>query len=93
MSEFPEGRSPYGLYQMTGNVTEWCQDPWEYAAYERYRHGDLRAPEGDRNLRQMTLRGGSWAPDSPAAYRCTHRGILGPEALNACIGFRCARDA
>ena len=58
----PSARSPYGLYQMIGNVYEWCADRHEEGAYERYAQGDLRPPAtGEHSV----LRGGPWRFGTP----------------------------
>ena len=41
---FPSARSPYGIYQMIGNIYEWCADWYDQGIYERYARGYLKPP-------------------------------------------------
>ncbi len=86
----PEGCSTWGCYQMSGNVWEWCEDPYDYGAYDRYKRGDSAAPA---NLRgDQVLRGGSWcAYRTTGSFLCSYRNCRNREWRNAHIGFRCAR--
>jgi formylglycine-generating enzyme len=75
VDEYPEGIAPSGHWQMSGNVWEWCQDPFDPVSYNRYRQGDLsmtvlhpEPPEAER-----TLRGGSWHSGNPNYFRCAVR--------------------
>ncbi len=92
------GANGYGLYDMMGNVSEWCLD-----AYNRdfYQESSARNPISGGSITSITdnytqikssrvLRGGSWVGSAPyvrAASRHNHS----PTLTSVTYGFRCAR--
>lgn len=84
---YDQGKSPYGLYQMAGNVWEWVQD-WYAANY--YEISPERNPPGPEQGQFKVLRGGSWS-DLPKYLLTYGRFKLPPETRNSYTGFRCAK--
>lgn len=80
-----------GLYNMSGNVLEWCWDCWSEGENSFYKASDgSRDPAGPESGSQRVVRGGSWV--IVADYcRSTYRNRNHPMDRNNIIGFRVAR--
>jgi formylglycine-generating enzyme required for sulfatase activity len=84
----------WGLYDMIGNVGEWCNDMYDKQYYRKSPAEDPRGPDqGD----QYVVRGGSYNSSSEA-LRPSARVGSNPGFSDACLapetlGFRCARKA
>jgi iron(II)-dependent oxidoreductase len=89
VDKYDNAVSPYGIYQMAGNVSEWVSD-WYDAKY--YSSGPDRNPPGPSQGTQKGFRGGGWV-DSTPAVRAAQRNGADPNTKMNWLGFRCARSA
>jgi len=88
VAALPEGQSPFGLYNLSGNVREWVQD-WYDSEY--YSNSPDKNPKGPETGILKVLRGGSWR-SFDSDVRANSRGKGGFALKTHGIGFRCARD-
>ena len=88
VGSYAEGRNPYGLDDMCGNVWEWCQDVYDDAFY-RTLSKDTPDPVNSRGSGPRVLRGGSFE-SVPVQGRCAFRSSAPPGERRSDIGFRVA---
>jgi formylglycine-generating enzyme required for sulfatase activity len=89
VGSFPQNKSPYGAYDMSGNVWEWVQD-W----YDAYPGSDYHVDAFGKTNR--VVRGGSGGVGHYSIsyfFRTSTRQFAEPEMESDDVGFRCAKDA
>ena len=107
VTAYPSGASPYGVFDMAGNVNQWIADdfkpyPGTHAPAEVFRAKIAQASSAaDRAMKVVdlvitdkpykVLRGGSWKGD-PFSTSSYHRNFSWPYYASDFFGFRCAKD-
>lgn len=90
VNAYPNSQSPYGCYDMLGNVWEWTASWFRgYSGFTSYPYFGYSQAYFDNQHR--VLRGGSWATPS-WTLRASFRNWYHPWVRQILVGFRCARD-
>jgi len=88
----PVGRyapNGFGLFDIVGNVWQWCSD-WFSETY--YAESPFSDPAGPPIGITRVRRGGAWNVIQPFRLRCSNRGAMLPSQTATNMGFRCARS-
>ncbi|MCP4263366.1 MAG: SUMF1/EgtB/PvdO family nonheme iron enzyme [Planctomycetes bacterium] len=85
--------NPWGLYDMYGNVSEWCNDLYSDSYYK---NSAQKNPNGPIKGEERVLRGGAWNSSTDScrsSYRSSDPSIDDTCLASDAIGFRCVRNA
>ena len=85
---YEKGKSPYGIYDVAGNVWEWVSD-WYQVDY--YQESPTHNPKGPETGKYKALRSSGWQGETPQMRVFTRIKSL-PTDRNNSTGFRCAQD-
>lgn len=88
VGSYEAGKSPYGVYDMAGNVWEWVND-WYDARY--YEKSPEKNPRGPDTGTKRVIRGAGWQNETPT-IRIFTRVASDPSVRNESTGFRCAAN-
>lgn len=85
VGNYPTGKSPYGIYDMSGNVWEWVFD---YFSAGFYQESMYENPRGSASSNTRVVRGGSFMNDE-TGLRTVARYYQDPSRAKNFLGFRC----
>ncbi len=95
VGSFPNDMSPYGVFDMGGNVSEWVAD-WYSKTY--FQRSPKNNPKGPDHSKIKTIRGGHWrlaigSDIQKTNYLSVVRSGNIPDWISGTLGFRCAKTA
>ena len=85
---YPMGRSVYGVYDMSGNVSEWVEDWYDQFAFEKL---DMINPVYEKETKNHVYWGRSWDA-TKVDIRASKRFAATPGRKDAIVGFRCGKS-
>jgi len=88
VGSFEKGKSDYGVYDLSGNVSEWVND-WHFPEY--YLFSPKNNPKGPEKGQYKVIRGGSWR-NNAEDVSLVYRNATTPRNRSLAIGFRCAKS-
>jgi len=90
----PEGKSPYGVEDMSGNVSEWCIDWYDKDYYKKSPESNPTGPPSGKFKvnRGGSWRGGSWKSDHTYFFECSFRAYNKPNDRIGFYGFRGVKE-
>lgn len=92
VGSFPSGMSPYGIYDLAGNLWEWVADWYDPAYYSYSPSSNPPGPTGPTaEISMRALRGASWVAANQDVFRTSNRNGLDPTSSSESLGFRCAQ--
>ncbi len=89
VGSYEAGKSPFGVYDMAGNVWEWVADWYDPLYYEK---SPASNPKGPNTGTYKVLRSSGWSVETPLVRLFT-RVKSEPTNRNDSTGFRCAKSA
>jgi serine/threonine-protein kinase len=82
--------NPFGLFDMHGNVPEWC---WDRYAADYYQRGPVSDPPGPGVGRTRVYRGGAWNDDAAQTRTAARNSLATSYGVLTIVGVRVARNA
>ena len=89
VGSYEVGKSDYGIYDLSGNVSEWTHD-WHLPEY--YLFSPKKNPQGFERGQYKVIRGGNWR-NNAHDVNMIYRNATVPSMRNNSIGFRCVKSA
>jgi len=89
VGSYPNGKSPYGVYDMSGNVEEWVNDWFGYYYYSLSPESNPLGPSGGE---YRVFRGGSWGSNVNVVRSASRGWQKYTNIYDYVFGFRCSRS-